>query len=37
VIAVQRKNLDLAYIRHWTDQQSTREVFERLLAQAAAS
>lgn len=26
--------LDLAYIRHWTDQHNTRNVFEKLLASA---
>ncbi len=32
VLAVQSPaNLDLPYIRHWTDQHSTRELFEKLL------
>lgn len=29
--------LDLAYIRHWTDQHGTRELFEKLLADAEAA
>ncbi|HVX84196.1 MAG TPA: hypothetical protein VH253_05215 [Phycisphaerae bacterium] len=34
VIAVQTtQNLDLPYIRHWTDQHQTRELFEKLLAE----
>jgi hypothetical protein len=33
VLAVQQpEHLDLAYIRQWTDQHGTRELFERLLA-----
>jgi hypothetical protein len=34
VLAVQQpENLDLPYIRHWTDQHQTRELFEKLLAE----
>jgi hypothetical protein len=34
VLAVQQPtNLDLAYIRQWTDQHGTRKLFERLLSQ----
>jgi hypothetical protein len=29
--------LDLAYIRYWTDQHETRELFEQLLAEAEAN
>lgn len=36
VLAVQRPNLDLLYIRHWCDQHGTRELFERLLAESTA-
>ncbi len=28
---MQHANLDLPYIRHWTDQHGTRELFEKLL------
>lgn len=31
VMLVQQGNLDLAYIRHWTDQHGTRELFESLM------
>ena len=34
VIAVQADALDLAYIRQWTDQHGTRELFEQLLLSA---
>ncbi len=37
VIAVQRGQLDLRYIRDWCDQHGTREIFERLLADTSAS
>lgn len=33
VLAVQRANLDLEYVRRWCDQHGTRELFERLLAE----
>ncbi|MGN6369198.1 MAG: hypothetical protein ACTHN5_13135 [Phycisphaerae bacterium] len=33
VLAVQQGTLDLPYIRHWTDQHNTRDLFEKLLAQ----
>lgn len=33
VLAVQGDRLDLAYIRSWTDQHHTRELFEQLLAE----
>jgi hypothetical protein len=34
VLAVQTPaNLDLPYIRHWTDQHKTRDLFEKLLAE----
>lgn len=32
VLKVQQGNLDLPYIRQWTDQHGTRELFEQLLA-----
>jgi hypothetical protein len=35
VLKVRHSRLDLAYIRHWTDQHGTRELFEQLLAKAA--
>jgi hypothetical protein len=34
VLSVQRGKLDLVYIRHWCDQQGTREFFEKLLEAA---
>lgn len=34
VLAVQHPRLDLGYIRNWCDQHGTRELFERLLADA---
>lgn len=37
VIWLQKANLDLAYIRHWTAQHQTAELFERLLASSEAS
>ena len=36
VLAVQANALDLAYIRQWTDQHGTRELFERLWTAAQA-
>lgn len=38
VLAVTRPSmLDLAYIRHWCDQHGTRDLFEKLLAEAEAT
>jgi len=34
VMAVQAGHLDLEYIRHWSDQHKTRDIFERLLLEA---
>jgi hypothetical protein len=34
ILLVQAGRLDVPYIRHWTDQHSTRDLFERLLAAA---
>jgi hypothetical protein len=34
VIRLQRSKLDLPYIRHWTDQHLTTELFDKLLAKA---
>jgi hypothetical protein len=37
VIRLQKPKLDLAYIRYWTGQQQTAELFERLFANPGAS
>jgi hypothetical protein len=34
VLSLRSASIDLAYIRQWADQHGTRELFERLLAQA---